>query len=261
MTGERERIHGSRSLYSCNIWLRRLTRPMVDNLLLYYRLVWVIFHYTSTNQDTKRNNRFKAQCINQDAGSSFTVSFLNRMEQVWKDKYIRSFTSFSGVFGGSSWGLIPQVGIIAPFDDYLGADIAFDILNLIRSWGEECDYKCLMSHTDKAQWRGWFHMSLCLAIECSSHEHPAITQAPTQTYWSFCKILQQTTQHRCLSTYQQRLSSVILPIECYALLESEWTAYMVTFDQCCAVIHWKLTLVNRIWTKHNGYGIYRVRWL
>jgi hypothetical protein len=49
---------------------------------------------------------------------------LNYVDQAWKDQYVYSFTSFSGVYGGSSWA------IEALLSDYPGLPSYIDLQQL-----------------------------------------------------------------------------------------------------------------------------------
>jgi len=80
------------------------------------------------------NGNVPVAAISLSMGGPYFTLFLNRfVDQTWKDKYIHSFTSLSGVFGGSTDAVI-ELGIPTPIaETSLAQQIA--LMNLIRSWG------------------------------------------------------------------------------------------------------------------------------
>ena len=64
-------------------------------------------------------------------GGPYANLFLNQMTQTWKDKYIHSFTSFSGAFGGAATAPLSIIGLLN-MDQYLDPKI---LRNVIQSYG------------------------------------------------------------------------------------------------------------------------------
>jgi hypothetical protein len=61
------------------------------------------------------------------------VLFLNKQTQDWKDKYIHSFTSLSGAFGGSIFAATALVSLIPEFNSELPEA---SLREMMRQWGK-----------------------------------------------------------------------------------------------------------------------------
>jgi len=96
-----------------------------DGMTSYFQNLKDLFEETYT-----LNGNISVAATALSMGSPYFILFLNTMQQSWKDKYVHSFTSLSGAFGGSSFALsvlaLPQTQY-GPASNLLG-DIA-------SSWG------------------------------------------------------------------------------------------------------------------------------
>lgn len=63
------------------------------------------------------NNNTKVACVSLSMGGLYFVAFLNQQSQEWKDKYIDSFISLDGAFGGSSSAVTALISSLALFPD------------------------------------------------------------------------------------------------------------------------------------------------
>eukprot|EP01116_Phalansterium_solitarium_P006167 TRINITY_DN18470_c0_g1_i1.p1 TRINITY_DN18470_c0_g1~~TRINITY_DN18470_c0_g1_i1.p1 ORF type:complete len:444 (+),score=94.60 TRINITY_DN18470_c0_g1_i1:48-1334(+) len=55
------------------------------------------------------NNNTPAAAVSLSMGGPVFVLFLSTMDQAWKDKYVQSYTSFSGAFAGSSLAMLDSI--------------------------------------------------------------------------------------------------------------------------------------------------------
>ena len=81
------------------------------------------------------NGNISVATVSLSMGGPYFMLFLNRyVDQAWKDQYIHSFTSFSGVFGGSTSSLLTTV---TPTFFGISVDTAIQVMDLARSWGKK----------------------------------------------------------------------------------------------------------------------------
>jgi lysophospholipase-3 len=79
-------------------------------------IVWSKLTYTTTTHNGGGDNTVAA--VSLSMGGPYFLGFLNQQTQAWKDKYIHSFISFDGAFGGSASAtsaLISTSGMCHPY--------------------------------------------------------------------------------------------------------------------------------------------------
>ncbi|PRP81300.1 group XV phospholipase A2-like [Planoprotostelium fungivorum] len=83
-------------------------------------------------EESYEKNSAPAAAVSLSMGGPYFVQFLQTVSQEWKDKYVRSFTSLSGAFGGSSFAIS---ALALPPDNGQYGSLSAIVQNLARTWG------------------------------------------------------------------------------------------------------------------------------